>query len=159
MKLRKILSVILCLALLCGLMPTAFAAQTQTIEVNPINIMVGGKEFLPTDANGKDVPVFVYNGTTYAPLRALAEAYGLTVGYNSSKKLATVDGTPSGDFVGTMGTAQALTERTTLTVSSINIEVNSASVIACGCIVHAEVNSAHIQEQKCHQPAHSSGRF
>ncbi len=124
MHLKKIISFILCLALLCSLVPTAFAATTQSIEVSPINIMVGGKVFLPTDANGKNVPVFVYNGTTYAPLRALAEAYGLTVGYNSEKKLATVEGTPSGDYVGTKGTAQALTKRTTLKVSSINIEVN-----------------------------------
>ncbi len=27
-----------------------------------------------------------YNSTTYAPVRALAEAYGLTVGYDSAKK-------------------------------------------------------------------------
>lgn len=33
---------------------------------------------------------FTYNGTTYAPLRALAEAYGLEVGYDAEKKMATV---------------------------------------------------------------------
>lgn len=47
--------------------------------------------FQPKDANGNPVSVFVYSGTTYAPLRALAEAYGLTVGYDSEKKLASVD--------------------------------------------------------------------
>ena len=124
MKLKRILSFLLCLILALGLVTPAFAAQTQTISVSPINVMVGGKVFLPTDVNGKDVPVFVYNGTTYAPLRALAEAYGLTVGYNSAKKLATVEGTPSGTFVDTKGTKQALSEPTTLTVSPINIEVN-----------------------------------
>ena len=124
MKRNRFLSLLICLVLLLSLVTPSFAAQNQSIEVSPINVMVGGKIFLPTDANGKDVPVFAYNGTTYAPLRALAEAYGLTVGYNAEKKLATVDGTPSADFVGTKGTAQALTKRTTLTVSSINIEVN-----------------------------------
>ena len=34
--------------------------------------------------------VFVYDGTAYAPVRALAEAYGLQVGYDSEKNLATV---------------------------------------------------------------------
>lgn len=124
MHLKKSACFLLCLILLCTLTAPAFGSQSQTITVSPINVMVGGKVFLPTDANGKDVPIFVYNGTTYAPLRALAEAYGLTVGYNAEKKLATVDGTPSADFVGTKGTAQALTERTTLSVSPINIEVN-----------------------------------
>ncbi len=125
MMFRKLCSLILCLTLLAGLglsVPIN-AASAQTVTVDPINIMVGGKEFLPTDANGDNVPVFAYNGTTYAPLRALAEAYGLTVGYNAERNLATVDGTPSGDFAGTRGTKQVLTKRTVLSVTPINIEV------------------------------------
>ena len=62
-----------------------------TISVDPsIQILVDGKEFQPKDAKGKDVMTFVYNGTTYAPLRALAEAFGLEVGYNAEKNMATV---------------------------------------------------------------------
>jgi len=124
MRFKRLLSLILCCVMLVSLSVPVSAAAT--ITVDPINVMVGGKVFLPVDVNGKDVPIFVYGGTTYAPLRALAEAYGLTVGYNAEKKLATVDGTPSADFVGTKGTRQALTKRTSLSVSSINIEVNGA---------------------------------
>ena len=124
MMAKKLSSFLLGLVILLTLTVSASAVQNQTITVDPINVMVGGKVFLPTDVVGKNVPVFVYNGTTYAPLRALAEAYGLTVGYNAEKRLATVNGTPSADFVGTKGTAQALTKRTSLSVSPINIEVN-----------------------------------
>ncbi len=61
------------------------------IEVDPsIQILVNGKTFAPKDANGQDVMTFVYDGTTYAPLRALAEAYGLEVGYDAEKNMATV---------------------------------------------------------------------
>lgn len=61
------------------------------ITVDPsIKILVNGAEFKPKDANGKDVMTFVYDGTTYAPLRALAEAYGLEVGYDADLKMATV---------------------------------------------------------------------
>jgi len=126
MKVNRSLSLILLLALLLGLALPVTAAPSQSITVDPINVMVGGKVFLPTDVNGKNVPIFVYDGTTYAPLRALAEAYGLTVGYNAKKNLATVDGKPSAAFAGSKGTAQALTKRTTLSVSSINIEVNGS---------------------------------
>lgn len=115
---------LICLILLFTLTVPAYAAHSQSIAVDPINVMVGGKIFLPTDVNGKNVPVFVYQGTTYAPLRALAEAYGLTVSYHAEKQLAAVSGTPSGHFEGTKGTAQALSRPTTLSVSSINIEVN-----------------------------------
>lgn len=62
-----------------------------TIEVSPINIQVNGETFVPKDVNGAEVPVFAYQGTTYAPLRALAEAYGLTVGYDAEQNMATVN--------------------------------------------------------------------
>ena len=54
--------------------------------------MVNGEVFQPKDAQGRNALVFTYNSTTYAPVRALAEAYGLTVGYDSAKNMATVDG-------------------------------------------------------------------
>jgi len=138
MKHNRFFAFLLCLALLIGLAAPAFAAQSQNITVSPINVMVGGKVFLPIDPNGKDVPVFVYNGTTYAPLRALAEAYGLTVGYNAEKNLATVEGAPSGAFAGSKGTKQALTQRTTIRVSPINIEVGGEAVY----YVYARMTSA-----------------
>ncbi len=57
---------------------TALAASGAIrIEVSPISVLVDGEVFQPKDARGNDVMVFTYNGTTYAPLRALAEAYGL----------------------------------------------------------------------------------
>ena len=66
------------------------ASGSITLKVNPIRVLVNGEEFHPKDAKGNDALVFTYNGTTYAPLRALAEAYGLTVGYDSTAKAATV---------------------------------------------------------------------
>lgn len=79
-------------ALLIGaLSVSALAASGSiTLNVNPIRVLVNGEEFQPKDAKGNDALVFTYNGTTYAPLRALAEAYGLQVGYDSTAKAATV---------------------------------------------------------------------
>ena len=62
-----------------------------TITIHPIKIMVNGEVFQPKDVNGNDVMVFTVNGTTYAPLRALAEAYGLEVGYDAATNTATVN--------------------------------------------------------------------
>lgn len=78
---------LLVFVLACG----ALAASGMTISVEPIRVMVNGSEFRPTDVNGNSVMVFTYNGTTYAPLRALAEAFGLEVGYDSAAKMATVN--------------------------------------------------------------------
>ena len=40
---------------------------------------VNGARFLPKDASGKSVPLFSYNGTTYAPVRAICEAVDIPV--------------------------------------------------------------------------------
>lgn len=82
--------------LLVGLPVTALAVSgTITIEVSPISVLVDGEVFQPKDAKGNDVMVFTYNGTTYAPLRALAEAYGLEVGYDGERNIATVSKQPA----------------------------------------------------------------
>lgn len=82
--------------LLVSLPMTALAASGAIrIEVSPISVLVDGEVFQPKDANGNDVMVFTYNGTTYAPLRALAEAYGLEVGYDGERNIATVNKQPA----------------------------------------------------------------
>ena len=75
---------------------TALAASGAIrVEVSPISALVDGEVFQPKDARGNDVMVFTYNGTTYAPLRALAEAYGLEVGYDGERNIATVSSRPT----------------------------------------------------------------
>ena len=57
---------------------TALAAEgALTIRAVPVELLVNGELFHPKDVNGKDAMVFTCDGTTYAPVRALAEAYGL----------------------------------------------------------------------------------
>lgn len=89
---NKPLKIALTATVVSALALSSFAAGTLvSINVDPsIKILVNGQEFNPKDVNGNDVMTFTYNGTTYAPLRALAEAYGLEVGYDSTKKMATV---------------------------------------------------------------------
>lgn len=74
---------------------SAFAAtDLLTLNVQPAQVMVNGAVFQPKDAQGHDALVFTYNGTTYAPVRALAEAYGLTVDYDAARNMATVTSNP-----------------------------------------------------------------
>lgn len=100
-KIPPFLSGMLTMGLIVSLGVSALAIGGQmTITVDPINIQVNGQTFAPKDATGAQVPVFAYNGTTYAPLRALAEAYGLEVGYDQAANMATVrDGASYGGEV------------------------------------------------------------
>ncbi len=88
---KKFILGVLTATLVFSLAASALAISGRmTIDVDPINIQVNGDTFVPKDVNGKEVPVFAYEGTTYAPLRALAEAYGLEVGYDAATNMATV---------------------------------------------------------------------
>lgn len=69
-----------------------------TLTATPVNVMVNGKVFTPTDSLGNPVLVFSHNGTTYAPVKALATAYGLNVGYNAQTHLVTVSSNVSGNI-------------------------------------------------------------
>ena len=92
---RKIIvlsALLLAVVLTAAITSTALASDgSMTITIHPIRILVNGEAFRPTDVNGNEVMVFTVNGTTYAPLRALAEAYGLEVGYDAANNIATVN--------------------------------------------------------------------
>lgn len=92
MKKASIMSTATLAAATLALALGASAAGEISISVDPtVRIRVRGQDFQPKDANGQDVQLFIYNGTTYAPLRALAEAYGLQVGWDQDAGMATVD--------------------------------------------------------------------
>lgn len=59
-----------------------FAARTTTlydVVASGIKIIVDGHELNPTDVNGNKVEPIIYNGTTYLPVRAVANALGKAV--------------------------------------------------------------------------------
>lgn len=75
-------------ALVLGLLIPAGAAMTsKTIQVlTGAEIYVDGVELNPTDANGKPVETFVYNGTTYVPLRAVSQSLGKAVNWDGENQ-------------------------------------------------------------------------
>lgn len=85
--------------LLMTLANTAFAAQiskTITAVYNDIKITVDGKAIQPKDANGNIVEPFIADGSTYLPVRAIANAIGYDATWDGntntvslSKKLPT----------------------------------------------------------------------
>lgn len=80
-KARWFLSGILTAAIAANFLTPALAALVEkTIQVyTGVNVYVDDVKLDPKDANGNPVDVFVYNGTTYLPVRAVGEAVGKTV--------------------------------------------------------------------------------
>lgn len=88
------------LVLTAAALPTLASDGAFTLTAHPVSIEVNGQAFVPRDANGKAVDVFTVNGTTYVPLRAIAETLGFEASYDSGRNLVSIS-TPTastGDF-------------------------------------------------------------
>lgn len=79
------------------------AVSNRTIQVEDgISLSLNGASFIPRDVNGNRVSVFRYNGTVYAPVRAVCEAAGMDVEYNSATRtvqLTTADQLTAGNYI------------------------------------------------------------
>lgn len=71
------------------------ASTLYDVITDGVSIVVDGKKLNPTDANGSVVQPMIYNGTTYLPVRAVANALGKAVywdGPNYTVYLGEMDG-------------------------------------------------------------------
>jgi len=73
----------------------AYANKSITITYRDIKIIIGGEQIEPKDVTGKTVEPFIYDGTTYLPLRAVSEAVGYDVSWDD--KTSTVKLTKKSD--------------------------------------------------------------
>ncbi len=89
---------VLAAAIVSQLVSPAMAALAgKTIEVfTGVNVYVDDQLIQPKDVNGNSVEVFVYNGTTYLPIRAIGNALGKPVQWEGKTNSAYV-GKHTGD--------------------------------------------------------------
>lgn len=76
----------LALAMVLAL-PIASAAglAKKTITVSTgVNLVVDGVDVIPTGENGKPVETFLYNGTTYVPIRAITQIFGKGISWDGT---------------------------------------------------------------------------
>ena len=82
---KRLAALALCAAVTCG---TALAANTVyrtiTVTYSGIKLVIDGIEITPKDANGTVVEPFIYNGTTYLPVRAVGNAIGKQVTWDGN---------------------------------------------------------------------------
>ena len=62
-----------------GVITTAIFAGTISMAANSVRIVIDNKELIPTDVNGNIVEPIIIDGTTYLPVRAVAQAFGKAV--------------------------------------------------------------------------------
>lgn len=68
------------------------AAETKQINVDYDNIKINidGNNYVAKDVNGNVVEPFIYNGTTFLPVRGVANAFGKNVEWDDSTKTVNI---------------------------------------------------------------------
>ena len=84
--LAKVFSLSIVIILLVAFFAIPAAASTVSRQAmllyNNIKVTLDGKEIIPKDANGNVVEPFIIDGTTYLPVRGVAGALNLGVGWD-----------------------------------------------------------------------------
>lgn len=88
---KKITSAVLSVALL-GVATVLAKESVETIiaEYQNIQLVVDGVTVEPKDVQGNVVEPFIYNGTTYLPVRAVASAFGKQVDWDGTTSTVTL---------------------------------------------------------------------
>lgn len=96
MKKIKIIITVTALVLVLAI---SVSASTNTVDktltYRDIKITLYGKELTPTDAAGNSTEPFIMDGSTYLPVRAIASAIGLDVGWDGDTNTVIL-GNPDG---------------------------------------------------------------
>ena len=89
---KRLIAASLMLAMFTG---SAYAVSSYTKTINVeygVSLSINGQTPTLTDVNGKTVQPFVYDGTTYVPIRAVSDNLGHRIEYFSSSDTAMLYG-------------------------------------------------------------------
>lgn len=90
---EKIKGVLIGMVLGATLLTTAYATMgtvTKELLYNNIKISIDGSNIDPTDVNGNYVEPFIIDGTTYLPVRGIANALGFDVDWNGESNTVVI---------------------------------------------------------------------
>lgn len=95
----RILAMILVICLSLGVGALAADGYTRELIANYVGVklVVDGVNITPKDANGNVVDPFIVDGTTYLPVRAVAEALGKDVNWDGDTKTVYIGTKPQID--------------------------------------------------------------
>jgi hypothetical protein len=154
---KKILSLILALSLILSVSIVAVATTGKvniTVEYSGIKLNVDGQQVVPKDVNGNVVEPFIYNGTTYLPVRALATALGNDVTWDGNTQTVIVKESTSTSTTSTPIPYQPSTPAPTNNSNAAELAAAQAKLSELGAMLAyyqqclAEANTALENAQK-----------
>lgn len=123
-SLIRVLSVVLAITILsaCLTAGAELKLNAGSIDVHSgIKISVDGKEFVPGDSEGAPVEVFLYNGTTYLPIRGISNLFGVGIEWDNETKSVYLGTREGADLPLLGGTADVATSPFAVESKTINV--------------------------------------
>lgn len=104
------LGVAVCLILSMMVFPAMAASFSKTAELvyNNIKITLNGDAITPKDASGNTVEPFIIDGTTYLPVRAIGDALGMNVKWDTGANTVVLSYENAGNQDGAICAVQVL---------------------------------------------------
>lgn len=106
----------------------------ETLYFSNINVTMNGKAVNLVDANGDPVEPFIIDGTTYIPVRAVANALGLDVGWDGRTSTVILTSKTS------MDSGTVIMDKNGIKISFIGFE-EYASVIQKGWLIKLQIEN------------------
>lgn len=83
-KLTIAIVTVMLFASLIGTVAATTGTVTRELEYHDIKVTLNGNDLDLRDVNGNSVEPFMFDGTNYLPVRVVAEALGLNVGWDGN---------------------------------------------------------------------------
>jgi len=135
MKRSRFVAFLLALIMVLGSAAMAVGSKTEISIYPGVNLSVNGQNVKPVNERGEEVELFLYNDSTYAPIRYLAQLLGLDVDWDGKSSTVQLEGKVNldavkGDYIpGTYtGTAMGFGGPVTATVTVTADAITAARV-------------------------------
>lgn len=95
-----------------------------------VNLYMNDRGFVPTDVNGNETYPFIYEGTTYVPVRAIAQLFNATINWDEKTKTVVIATTgESAKLTHTYRPKQELYNKTITAETGVRLVVNGQECI------------------------------
>ena len=101
----------------------ATGSRNVRVDYSDIKLVINGETVTPRDGDGNVVEPFTIDGTTYLPVRAVANALGMDVSWNGSTHTVTLTGGVNdsyGDYIGKARAKEIALDHAGLTYSDVS---------------------------------------
>ena len=101
----------------------ATGSRNVRVDYSDIKLVINGETVTPRDGDGNVVEPFTIDGTTYLPVRAVANALGMDVSWNGNTHTVTLTGGVNdsyGDYIGKARAKEIALDHAGLTYSDVS---------------------------------------